>query len=60
MSSNCLCGMQDMKNVEEKSTLSHLYQTGRTHFSHFHYSKRENLHQILGFQIINHVLLVPR
>lgn len=24
MSLNCLCGMQDMKNVEEKSTLSNL------------------------------------
>lgn len=32
-SSNCLCGMQDMKNTEEKSTLSDLYQTVRTRFS---------------------------
>lgn len=60
MSSNCLCGMQDKKNVEEKSTLSHLYQTGRTHFSHSYYSKREYLHQILGFQIINHISFAPR
>lgn len=33
MSSNCLCGMQDMKNMEEKSTLPDLYQTVRTPFS---------------------------